>query len=99
MLKDITIGLKVALLLILIMIAFMFSVTFFEMPDTGAEQAKTIVPFLLGIIATLIGFYWGNSKKQDEPSVLTKVDEAAVIAAKKVAEEVVVKTKEDVKPI
>ena len=80
MLRDITIGLKAALLLILLMMSYMFSVTFFPMPDTGGEQAKTIVPFLLGVIATLIGFYWGNSKKTDSP-----VDEAAIAAAKEKA--------------
>ena len=89
MLKDVTIGLKAALLLILVMMAYMCSVTFFEVPDSGMEQAKTIVPFLLGVIATLVGFYWGNSHKETPLPVITPVDEAAIAAAKVVAKDVV----------
>ena len=98
MLQDITIGLKMAILLILIMMLYMFSVTFFPVPQIGNEHAKTITPFLLGIIATLIGFYWGNSKKKDDPPIITQVDRKAIEAAKVKAEEVVKETKEGLNP-
>ncbi|HSW64880.1 MAG TPA: hypothetical protein VLH56_16450 [Dissulfurispiraceae bacterium] len=62
--RDATIGIKIAVLLILVMMAYMAAVTFSPMPETGTEQAKTIVPFLLGVIATLVGFYWGNSSRR-----------------------------------
>lgn len=81
MLKDITIGLKVALLLILIFILYVTSVTFFDVPVAGREVAKTVVPYLLGVITIFVGFYWGNSHKQNEPELTTSVVDAVAIAA------------------
>jgi len=47
---------------------YLFAVTFFKMTTSGADLAKTIVPFLLGsVIGTLMGFYWGNSTKEEKP--------------------------------
>jgi hypothetical protein len=83
-----TTGLKVAVLLILVLFFYLCAVSFWPIPQTGNEHAKTIVPFLLGIIATLIGFYWGNSHK-DAPTTITPVDEAAITAAKEKAKEVI----------
>jgi len=62
-------GMQVAVLIILVTFLYLFGVTFWTMPDTGAEQAKTIVPFLLGsVIGTLIGFYYGK-KHEPPPSI------------------------------
>ena len=72
--KDLAAGMKVAVMLICIFMFYMAAATFFSMPDTGAEQAKTIVPFLLGVIATLVGFYWGNSKKDEHVPPFTVTD-------------------------
>ena len=55
---------RVALLLVLIAFLYLFSVTFFRIPDTGVEHSKTIVPFLLGtVVGTVLTYYWGNSSK------------------------------------
>jgi len=65
--KDPETGMKVALLILLITFIYLFGVTFWEMPESGIEQAKTIVPFLLGsVIGTLIGFYYGNKHEQQD---------------------------------
>lgn len=87
--KDASTGLKTALLILLIIFGYLFAITFNPMPRAGQEQAKTISPFLLGVVATLIGFYWGNSKKKDYPPDITPVDEAAIEAAKIKAEKVI----------
>jgi hypothetical protein len=43
--------------------AYLFLVTFFPIPESGTEHAKTIVGFILGVgISTLISYYWGSSK-------------------------------------
>jgi hypothetical protein len=76
--------LKVALLLILIFIIYLTSVTFFELPAAGREVAKTVVPYFLGVITILVGFYWGNSHKTNEPELLpntTTIDMTAIVAA------------------
>ena len=62
------VGLKVALLILVITFFYLFMVTFVPMTEEGAEQAKTITPFLLGtVIGTLIGFYYGNKHEQSKP--------------------------------
>ena len=72
MLKDISLGLKIALVIILILFLYIFAVTFIPVGAVGESQANTIVPFFLGIMSTLIGFYWGNSStsKKHEPPAL-----------------------------
>ena len=81
--NDTSIGLKVAVLIILVTFLYLFSVTFFTMTEDGAEQAKTITPFLLGtVIGTLVGFYYGNKHEQQKPPAITPVDVAAIEAAK-----------------
>lgn len=78
---DRTTGIKVALLIMLVTFGYLFAVTFLTMPETGAEQAKTIVPFLLGtVIGTLVGFYYGN-KHEQQPPVASPIDETAKAAA------------------
>jgi hypothetical protein len=95
--KDSATGIKIALLILLVTFCYLFSVTFFPMTEDGAEQAKTITPFLLGtVIGTLVGFYYGN-KHEQQKGPLTDVDAAAIDAAKKIAEIKVEETKEDVK--
>jgi hypothetical protein len=82
--NDQTLGIKIALLLMLITFIYLFSVTFFVMPEGGKEQAKTIVPFLLGsIFGTLMGFYWGNKHKEPGDITLPPVasDDIAKAAA------------------
>lgn len=75
--KNLSIGIKIALIILLITFFYLFAVTFLPMTDKGAELAKTIVPFLLGtVIGTLIGFYWGNSHKEQIPPQPSQIDEA-----------------------
>ena len=62
--KDMSLGLKVALCMLMIAFAYLTAVTFLPMPPTGEEHSKTIVGFLLGtVFSTLINYYWGNSSK------------------------------------
>ena len=64
--KNMSAGMLLATLIILITFLYLFGVTFWAMPESGVEQAKTIVPFLLGsVIGTLVGFYYG--KKHEQP--------------------------------
>jgi hypothetical protein len=90
--KDTSSGMKMAFIIIMITFGYLIAVVFFPMTKDGAEQAKTITPFLLGsVIGTLIGFYYGNkSKSQDQ----TPVDAAAIDAAKQKAAEAVEKKEE-----
>ncbi len=95
--NDSSRGIKVAVLILLIVFLYLFCVTFLPMTEDGSEQAKTIVPFLLGtVIGTLVGFYYGNKHEQQKPPEITPVDEAAIEAAKTKAAAVVetVKTEE-----
>lgn len=59
--KNMSAGMKVAVLIMMVTFLYLFAVTFIPMSEQGSEQAKTIVPFLLGsVIGTLIGFYYGK---------------------------------------
>jgi hypothetical protein len=80
MMNTPTTGMKAALLVIMMLFGYLVAATFVDLPATGNEHAKTIVPFLLGIISTLIGFYWGNSHKDGAPPI-SQVDETAKAAA------------------
>lgn len=43
--------------------SYLFLVTFYPIPTTGTDHAKTVVGFILGVgISTLLNFYWGSSK-------------------------------------
>lgn len=80
-------GIKIALGVMLVTFLYLFMVTFMPVPATGNEHAKTIVGFLLGTaFSTLINYYWGNSHKEGPPPTITEVDQAAIDAAKKIAE-------------
>ena len=60
----------------LVAFIYLFGVTFLPVTETGNEHAKTIIGFLLGTaFSTLINYYWGNSKKQENPE-FPKMDEA-----------------------
>ncbi len=53
-------------------------VTILDLPESGNEHAKTIVPFILSIIGTIAGFYYGYSlgqKNKGNPE-FPKMDEA-----------------------
>lgn len=66
--KDSTVGMKIALLILLIAFGYLTAVTFLTMPPTGEEHSKTIVGFLLGtVFSTLINYYWGSSSKGTKP--------------------------------
>lgn len=60
--KELSPGMRIALLIMLLSFLYMFAVTFLPLSEAGAEHSKTIVGFLLGTaFATLINYYWGNS--------------------------------------
>lgn len=65
--KDVSIGMKIALLIMLIGFGYLFAVTFCELPASGLDHSKTIVGFILGTtFTTFINYYWGNSSKKDQ---------------------------------
>jgi hypothetical protein len=66
--KDLSGGMKVAIYIITWIFVYLSAVTFVPMfaifPEAGKAQSNIIVPFFLGVIGTLVGYYWGNSSKQ-----------------------------------
>ena len=72
MTQNPTTGIKIAVMLVLVFMLYLSAATFFDIPQSGNEHAKTIIPFLLGVIATLIGFYWGNSHKEQQQQAPTE---------------------------
>ena len=93
--SDSSKGIKVALLILMTTFLYLFCVTFFPMTEDGAEQAKTITPFLLGtVIGTLVGFYYGNKNEQNKSPALSPVDNAAVEAARATASKKVEEVKQ-----
>ena len=60
-------ALKVAVFIIILIFGYMGGVTFAPVTDAGNEHAKTIVPYFLGVASMLVGFYWGNSSKRQDP--------------------------------
>lgn len=64
--KELSAGMRIALLIMLLSFLYLFSVTFLDMSASGAEHSKTIVGFLLGTaFSTLINYYWGNSSSRN----------------------------------
>lgn len=64
--KELSPGMRIALLIMLLSFLYMFAVTFLEMSASGGEHSKTIVGFLLGTaFSTLINYYWGNSSSRN----------------------------------
>jgi hypothetical protein len=95
--KDASSGMKMAFIILLLTFGYLIAVVFFPMTKDGAEQAKTITPFLLGsVIGTLIGFYYGNkSKSQDQTPPDTTVDDNAKSAAAKIETDRIAAAKND----
>jgi len=90
--RDLTTRIKMALLIMLITFFYIFCVTFFDLPATGLEVSKMVVPFLLGtVIGTLINFYYGDKHKENPP-----MDKGTIEAAK--IKEVIKETKKELKP-
>lgn len=64
--KEISAGMKIAVLIMLLSFLYLFAVTFLPLTGAGAEHSKTIVGFLLGTaFSTLINYYWGNSSSRN----------------------------------
>lgn len=64
--KELSAGMKIALLIMLISFMYLFAVTFLPLSAAGGEHSKTIVGFLLGTaFSTLINYYWGNSSSRN----------------------------------
>ena len=60
-------GMKVAVLIMMIGMLYVFGVTFIELPKTGIDHAKTALGFILGtVLAIPIVYYWGNSSKKEQ---------------------------------
>jgi hypothetical protein len=63
-----TVGQGMAVFILVFCFAYLGGVTFFNMPQAGNEHAKTIVPFILSIVGTIAGFYYGYSLGQKTAS-------------------------------
>lgn len=57
-----------AILLIVLVMAYLFAVTFAPMASSGGKYADIAVPLLLGtVIGGLVGYFFGASKNQTAP--------------------------------
>lgn len=64
--KELSSGMKVAVLIMLLSFLYLFAVTFLPLTASGEEHSKTIVGFLLGTgFGTLLNYYWGNSSSRN----------------------------------
>lgn len=70
-----------AILLVVMAFAYIFGITFLKLPDTADKYVGTILGAILGVvIATPIGFFYGNSKRAEPPPAATfpQVTDASV---------------------
>jgi len=97
--KETSLGMKIALLLMLIAFGYLTAVTFIPMPIAGAEHSKTIVGFLLGtVFSTLINYYWGNSSKGKPPDSVTTTIQSSSTTEKNFSDaDKCIKEKEELK--
>ena len=80
----------------LITFAYLFLITLFPLPATGAEFAKIIIPFLLsGVIAIVMNFYYGNKVADKLINPDSPIDETAKIEAAKIESERIAAAKAD----
>jgi hypothetical protein len=90
--KSFTATLLCGMVMVLLTFVYLAGVTFLEIPESGKEMAKTIVPFLMGnVFSSLIGYYWGASKvrtKQgtgiDTPELVSQIEECSKIDVAKI---------------
>lgn len=70
-------GMKVAVYIITLIFIYLGAVSFIPETSLNDKVINTVVPFLLGIIATLVGYYWGNASKSNnsQTNTLTKPDQ------------------------
>jgi len=66
--EEMSVGMKFAMLIICLIFLFLGAVIFLPITPEGNEHAKTIVPYFLGIVTILVGFYWGTSSKRNQKS-------------------------------
>jgi hypothetical protein len=92
--NDLSSGIKVAVFILVLILTYLTVATFAPIPATGVKLADMIVPYLLGIVGVMVGYYWGSSSKGGTPT-LTPVQVAAVEAAEIKAVAVV----EEAKPV
>jgi len=67
--NNMSTGMKLATMIIMITFLYLFAATFLPMTEIGKDHSKTIVGFLLGtVFGTLIPFYYG--KKHEQPPTI-----------------------------
>ena len=61
--------------IVLLAFGYVFCVTFIPIPQSGADHAKTITGFILGVcLATIITYFWGSSKgSADKTAIIDKM--------------------------
>lgn len=73
-----------AIFILVCCFGYLGGVTFAPITIAGNEHAKTIVPYVLSIVGTIAGFYYGYSLGQkSKPPEYPKMDEAVKAGVEK----------------
>lgn len=80
-------GMQLATMVILIIFLYIFCVVFTLPREYGYEASKSITPYLLAIVTTLIGFYFGKKHENQTAAYLTDLETKAKEAAEKLEKE------------
>lgn len=81
MFKDLSAGMQIAFVIILLIFAYFGGITFVKEPNINLNQADKISSYLQSILTFLIGYYWGTSSKRETPASILDI-EAKRVAAK-----------------
>ena len=63
--NDSKILIRIAGLIIILGFGYMFAITFLNIPASNREIMNNIISFINSAIMLILGFYWGNSKKNN----------------------------------
>lgn len=83
--------------IILIILIFVFCITFLPIPEGNERFADTVIGFLLGIVSTLVTWKWGTSKTSSDKDetikkqIQTSANAAVVASVSPMARDSIVK--------
>lgn len=62
--------------LVVLVVLYVFAVTFIPIPDSGKDHAKFALAFLLGTaVGTILTYFWGSSQgSADKTALLAKTE-------------------------
>jgi hypothetical protein len=87
MFKQMSTGMQLATIIILIIFLYLFCVVFTLPSEYGYEASKSITPYLLAIVTTLVGFYFGKKHENQTAAYLSDLEVKAKVEAAKLEEE------------